>query len=143
MRRPVIAHVVAREGAGVPLPSRAAAFDENASIAAGKLSVGLRRVIGDGTALAIRARVEPLARRYDVYAKTGTLATIDSDRPTSRILVVIIDRDPQGNARNAITLSFVAERSSPGFATALVGRFIERHQAELVRQLSGVRSGVK
>lgn len=135
MRRPVIAHIVARQGAAAPLPSRAAAFDESAVAAAGKLRTGLRRVIGDGTALTIRRRVEPLARRYDVYAKTGTLATIDPDRPTSRIMMVIIARDEQGNVRNAITLSFVAERSSPGFATAAAGRFVERYQAELVRLL--------
>jgi hypothetical protein len=135
MSRPVIAHIVAREGAAVPLASRTAAFDERAATAAGKLRTGLRRVIADGTALAIRPRVEPLARRYDVYAKTGTLATIDRERPTSRMLMVIIARDGEGKARNAITLSFVAERSSTGFATAQVGRFVERHQAELVRLL--------
>jgi hypothetical protein len=141
MRRPVIAHVVAREGAAVPLPSRAAAFDERATSAAAKLRTGLRRVIEDGTALSIRPRVGPLARRYDVYAKTGTLTTIDADRPTSRIMMVIIARDREGNARNAITLSFVAERSAPGFATALAGRFIERYQAELVQLLETEGAG--
>lgn len=141
MNRPVIAHVVARESAAVPLPSRTAAFDERAVTAAGKLRTGLRRVIGDGTALAIRPRVEPLTRRYEVYAKTGTLATIDRNRPTSRILMVLIARDGAGNVRNAITLSFVAERSSPGFATALAGRFVERHQAELVRLLETAEAG--
>ena len=139
--KPVIAHVVAREGAAMPLPSRAAAFDESAVNAGEKLRPGLRRVIRDGTALAIRPRVESLSRRYDVYAKTGTLHTIDPDRPTSRIMIVIIARAPQGKTRNAITLSFVAERSSPGFATALAGRFIERHQAELVRLLETEGAG--
>jgi hypothetical protein len=135
MGRPVIAHVVAREGEARPLPSRASAFDERAVAAAAKLRPGLQRVIGDGTALAIRPRVAPLAQRYEVYAKTGTLATTDRDRPTSRILLVLIARGADGNVRNAITLSFVAERSSPGFATAMAGRFLERNQAALVRQL--------
>ena len=135
MQRPVVAHIVARQNAAMPLPSRTAAFDEGAVTAAGKLRTGLRRVIGDGTAVAIRRRLEPFTESYDVYAKTGTLSTIDPDRPTSRIMMVIIARDGRGNAKNAITLSFVAERSSRGFATAVVGRFVEQHQAELVRLL--------
>jgi hypothetical protein len=141
MGRPVVAHVVARDDAAVPLPSRAAAFDEDAVAAARKLRTGLRRVINDGTALTIRPRVAPLARRYEVYAKTGTLATIDPNRPTSRILMVLIARDADGNVRNAITLSFVAERSSSGFATAQLGRFVERHQGELVRLLETEGTG--
>ena len=135
MRRPVVAHVVARKTATAPLPSRTAAYDEAAVNAARKLDDGLRRVIEEGTALAIRSRVAPLEERYDVYAKTGTLATIDPDRPTSRIMMVIIARDGRGNVRNAITLSFVAERSSSGYATALAGRFVERYETELVRLL--------
>ena len=135
MRKPVVAHVVARKTAPLPLPSRTAAFDERAITAAEKLDSGLRRVIDEGTALTIRNRVAPLQWRYDVYAKTGTLVTLDPRRPTSRILMVIIARDDNGKVRNAITLSFVAERSSSGFATAQVGRFVERHQAELVRLL--------
>jgi len=136
--KPVVPHIVATRQTAA-LPSRVNAFDERAVTAAEKLEGGLRRVINEGTALAIRGRVAPLARRYDVYAKTGTLVTIDPDRPTSRILLVIVDRDDDGNARNAITLSFVAERSSPGFATAQVGRFIEQHQAELVRLMESER----
>ena len=135
MRKPVVPHVVAREKAPVPLRSRASAFDERATAAAAKLNTGLRRVIQDGTALTIRGRVSPLEQRYDLYAKTGTLVTIDPDRPTSRILIVIVARDDEGNVRNAITLSFVAERSSSGFATALAGQFLARHEAELVRLL--------
>ncbi len=135
VHKAVVPHIVARNGAAVPLPSRAAAFDERATAAAAKLQPGLRRVIRDGTALAIRGRVAPLARHYDVYAKTGTLVTLDPYRPTSRILMVIVARNADGNVRNAITLSFVAERSSSGFATAQVGRFLERHEAELVRLL--------
>ncbi|HEX9984472.1 MAG TPA: hypothetical protein VGF69_14520 [Thermoanaerobaculia bacterium] len=141
MRRPVIAHVVARKGDAVPLPSRITAFDERAIAAAGKVRPGLRRVIEDGTALAIRGRVADFTRRYEVYAKTGTLATIDPDRPTSRIMIVIIDRNEKGNVRNAITLSFVAERSSPGFATQEVGRFVERYETELMRLLESEDAG--
>jgi len=141
MRRPIVAHIVARSDKAVALPSRTAAFNENASIAAGKLQNGLRRVIEEGTALAIRNRVAPLERRYDVYAKTGTLVTIDPNRPTSRILMVIVARDADGNVRNAITLSFVAERSSPGFATAQAGRFVERYESELVRLLETEGAG--
>jgi hypothetical protein len=139
MRKPVIAHVVQRQGPAVPLPSRRAAYDERATTAARKLRTGLRRVVGDGTALTIRRQLASFSERYEVYAKTGTLATLDPDRPTSRILIVIVDADANGNARNAITLSFVAERSTPGFATAQAGRFIERHQAELERLLEGAR----
>jgi len=135
MRKPVIVHIVQRDGATIALPSRNAAFDERAQTAAKKLRPGLRRVITEGTALAIRRQVEPLAGRYEVYAKTGTLSTLDPDRPTSRIMMVIIATDANGNARNAITLSFVAERSTPGFATAQVGQFIARYQGELVRLL--------
>jgi hypothetical protein len=135
MRKPVVPHVVARESATVPLPSRAAAFDDAANAAAQKLRTGLRRVIDDGTAIAIRDRIAPLAAQYDVYAKTGTLSTIDRDRPTSRIMIVFIKRNADGSVKNAITLSFVAERSSPGFATQQAGRFIERYQSELVRLL--------
>jgi hypothetical protein len=80
-------------------------------------------------------------RRYDVYEKTGTLATIDPDRPKSRIMMVIIARDAGGKARNAITLSFVAERSSPGFATAVVGRFVEQNEAQLVRLIESEGTG--
>lgn len=140
MHRPVVGHIVARSTAAAALPSRTAAFDESAAAAAGKLQNGLRRVIQEGTALAIRGRVAPLERRYDVYAKTGTLVTIDPNRPTSRILMVIIARDADGNVRNAITLSFVAERSSSGFATAQVGRFVERYESELVRLLETERA---
>ncbi len=135
MRKPVIAHIVARQGETVPLASRTAAFDERATAAAAKLDGGLRRVINEGTALAIRPRVAPLERNYDVYAKTGTLVTLDPYRPTSRILMVIIARDANGKVRNAITLSFVAERSSPGFATAQVGAFLAQYQSELIRLL--------
>lgn len=141
MRRPIVAHVVERKSAPVALASRVAAFDERADAAARKLQPGLRRVIDEGTAIAIRGRLASLEQRYDVYAKTGTLVTIDPNRPTSRILMVIIARDSNGNVRNAITLSFVAERSSPGFATAQVGRFIERHQVELVRLLETEEAG--
>jgi hypothetical protein len=141
MRRPIVAHIVARNNAAVALPSRTAAFDERAVAAAGKLENGLRRVIRDGTAMAIRDRVAPLDRRYDVYAKTGTLVTIDPNRPTSRILMVIVARDADGKIRNAITLSFVAERSSTGFATAQVGRFVERYESELVRLLEAEGAG--
>lgn len=141
MRKPIVGHIVARSDAAVALPSRTAAFNEGATIAAGKLQNGLRRVIEEGTALAIRDRVAPLEWRYDVYAKTGTLVTIDPNRPTSRILLVIVARDESGNVRNAITLSFVAERSSPGFATAQVGRFVERYESELVRLLETEGAG--
>ncbi|HYC93330.1 MAG TPA: hypothetical protein VEO54_29255 [Thermoanaerobaculia bacterium] len=135
LRKPVVPHIVARDEAPVALPSRAGAFDERATAAAAKLNGGLRRVLQDGTALTIRGRVASLEQRYDLYAKTGTLVTIDPNRPTSRILIVIVARDEEGNVRNAITLSFVAERSSSGFATALAGQFIARHEAELVRLL--------
>ena len=135
MRKPVVPHIVARGTAPVALPSRANAFDERATTAAQKLNGGLRRVIQDGTALAIRRNAAPLEQRYDLYAKTGTLVTIDRNRPTSRILIVIVARGEDGNVRNAITLSFVAERSSSGFATALAGQFLARHEAELVRLL--------
>jgi hypothetical protein len=141
MGEPIVAHVVARPAQTVRLPSRFSAFDERARTAGGKLRTGLRRVIEDGTALSIRTRLEPLTRRYEIYAKTGTLSTIDPDRPTSRILIVIIARDPRGIVRNAITLSFVAERSSLGFATAQAGRFVERYQAELVRLLETEGAG--
>jgi hypothetical protein len=137
----VVAHVVQREGQAVALPSRTAAFDERATTAARKLRTGLRRVIEDGTALAIKRQVEPLSQRYEVYAKSGTLATLDSDRPTSRFLMVIIATDANGNARNAITLSFVAERSTLGFATAQVGQFVARYQAELMRMLDTPERG--
>src|SRR5437763_4854562 len=136
MHRPVIAHVVERSGAAVALPSRTAAFDERAVAAARKLRNGLRRVVVDGTAMNIRRQIEPLAYHYEIYAKTGTLSTIDPDRPTSRILMVIVATDANGNAQNAITLSFVAERSSLGFATAQVGQFVARYQAELERLLA-------
>ena len=141
MRKPVVAHIVVRNNAPVALPSRVAAFDDRARSAAGKLDSGLRRVISEGTALAIRGRLAPLTSSYDVYAKTGTLVTIDPYRPTSRILMVIVARDGSGNVRNAITLSFVAERSSPGFATEQVGRFIARHEDELVRLLETEGAG--
>ncbi|PYQ29771.1 MAG: hypothetical protein DMF56_08560 [Acidobacteria bacterium] len=141
MRKPVVPHVVARDSATVPLPSRAAAFDDAANAAARKLSTGLKRVIDDGTAISIRNRLAPLAAQYEIYAKTGTLSTIDRDRPTSRIMIVIIKRNADGTPRNAITLSFVAERSSPGFATAQAGRFIERYQSELVRLLESEGAG--
>jgi hypothetical protein len=134
MRRPVVAHIVP-VNAAKPLASRTAAFDKEAAEAAAKLDRGLWRVLEDGTAIRIRSRLQPLRDRYDVYAKTGTLATIDPDRPTSRILVVIIARDGEGRPKNAITLSFVAERSSEGFATEQAGRFIDNHMAELLRLL--------
>jgi hypothetical protein len=135
MHKPVIAHVVERQGATVALPSRNAAFDERAIAATRKLRNGLHRVIVDGTAMNIRGEVAPFAGRYQLYAKTGTLSTVDPDRPTSRILMVIVATDANGNAQNAITLSFVAERSSLGFATAQVGQFVAAHQAELERLL--------
>ena len=134
-RKPVVPNIVAIDKAPFALRSRASAYDERANAAAAKLETGLRRVIGDGTALAIRGRVASLDDRYEVYAKTGTLVTIDPERPTSRILIAIVARDGDGNVRNAITLSFVAERSSMGFATAQVGQFISRHEGELVRLL--------
>lgn len=135
VRKPVVPHIVALGGAATPLPSRAAAYDDRAKAAAAKLQTGLRRVVQEGTAMAIRNRVASLDEQYDIYAKTGTLVTIDPDRPTSRILMVIVARDGDGNVRNAITLSFVAERSSSGFATAQLGRFIEQNEGELVRLL--------
>jgi hypothetical protein len=141
MHKPVVPHIVARNNATVPLPSRSAAYNERATAAAEKLQSGLRRVIREGTAIAIRGRVASLEQDYDVYAKTGTLVTIDPDRPTSRILMVIIARDGNGNVRNAITLSFVAERSSSGFATAQLGRFLEQHEGELVRLLETREAG--
>jgi hypothetical protein len=134
-REPVVPHIVARKERPVPLPSRAAAFDDRADAAAAKLESGLRRVIQDGTAVAIRGRLASLDRRYDLYAKTGTLVTIDPERPTSRILLTIVARDDDGKIRNAITLSFVAERSSMGFATAQLGQFIARNEGALVRLL--------
>jgi hypothetical protein len=140
MRKPVIAHVVERQGAMVALPSRTGAFDERAGAAARKLRNGLRRVVVDGTAMNIRGQIAPLAGEYQIYAKTGTLSTIDPERPTSRIMMVIVASDANGNARNAITLSFVAERSSLGFATAQVGQFVAAHQAEL-EQLLGAGAG--
>ena len=133
LHTPVVAHIVPETSR--PLPSRVAAFDPEATVAAGKLAEGLRRVIDDGTAVSIRSRLEPLRDRYEVYAKTGTLATLDPDRPTSRIMVVIVARGDQGRATNAITLSLVAERSSSGFATAQMGQFIHNHMAELLRLL--------
>ncbi len=132
IRKPVVAHIVP-VSAAKPLASRTAAFDKEAAAAAAKLDRGLWRVLEDGTAIRIRSRVQPLRNRYDVYAKTGTLATIDPERPTSRILMVIIARDDDGRAKNALTLSFVAERSSEGFATEQLGRFIDNHMAELLR----------
>lgn len=133
MRKPVVPHIVERKNAAVALPSRA--FDERSTEAAAKLNGGLRRVIQDGTALPIKRQVAYLEESYDFYAKTGTLVTIDPYRPTSRILITIVARDDDGKVRNAITLSFVAERSSSGFATALAGQFIARHEAELIRLL--------
>lgn len=133
MRKPVVPHIVERKDAAVALPSRK--FDERATEAATKLNTGLRRVIQDGTALPIKRQTAYLEESYDFYAKTGTLVTIDPNRPTSRILIIIVARDGDGNVRNAITLSFVAERSSSGFATALAGQFIARHEAELIRLL--------
>jgi hypothetical protein len=135
MHRPIVAHAVAGVASPKPLPSRVAAFDKNATAAAEKLSTGLQRVLTDGTALSIRPYVQPLRTTYDVYAKTGTLATLDPNRPTSRILLIVIARDDGGRPKNAITLSFVAERTSPGFATAQVGRFIDNNRAELLRLL--------
>jgi hypothetical protein len=135
MRRPVIAHIVDGVESPKPLASRKAAFDKEATAAAEKLDDGLQRVISEGTALHIRPQLRGLRERYDVYAKTGTLATVDPARPTSRILLIIVARDDAGRPRNAVTLSFVAERTSPGFATAQLGRFINNHEAELVRLL--------
>jgi hypothetical protein len=135
MERPVIAHVVDHVAAPKPLASRSAAFNKEAKEAAEKLRNGLRRVLDEGTALSIRPRLEAFREQYDVYAKTGTLATVDPDRPTSRIMVVIVARDAQGRPANAITLSFVAERASPGFATAQMGQWIGNHTDELLRLL--------
>ena len=135
MQRPVVPHAVAGVEAATPLPSRAAAFDAGAAAAAEKLRAGLQRVLNDGTAMAIRPQLRTLRARYDVYAKTGTLATVDPDRPTSRILLIVVARDDRGRPRNAVTLSFVAERTSGGFATAQLGRFIAQHEGELVRLL--------
>ena len=136
-RKPVVPHIVQRDA--VPLPSRVAAFeDEKARNAAAKLRPGLRRVVEDGTALAMRPHLRAFRDRgYEIYAKTGTLATIDERRPTSRILITILRRGDDGNVVNAITLSLVAERASTGFATAQAGRFIERNQDELLRLLEG------
>ena len=97
------------------------------------LDNGLRRVIEDGTALGIRTQLQPLSDRYELYAKTGTLAATDPERPTSRILLVVIARNERGEVRNALTLSFVAERATMGFATAEVGRFVQQHGEDLVR----------
>ncbi|HYR27787.1 MAG TPA: hypothetical protein VEU30_04945, partial [Thermoanaerobaculia bacterium] len=134
MQKPVVPHIVERDA--IPLPSRVAAYDDGAKAAAAKLRGGLRRVTEDGTALALRPRLRDLRERgYEIYAKTGTLSTIDAERPTSRILIAIIRRDDQGNVRNALTLSFVAERAGSGFATMMAGRYLERHQDELVRLL--------
>jgi hypothetical protein len=135
MHRPVVPHIVAGVDSPRPLRSRTAAFDKDAAAAADKLRVALQRVLTEGTALHIRPQLRGLRARYDVYAKTGTLATVDPDRPTSRILLIVVARDEQGKARNAVTLSFVAERTSPGFATAQLGRFIDNNEAELVRLL--------
>ena len=135
MARPVVPHMVAGVTAPKPLASRAAAYDKDATVATEKLRVGLQRVLNDGTAMFIKPQLRSLRTQYDVYAKTGTLATVDPDRPTSRILLIIVKRDAEGKAINAITLSFVAERTSPGFATAEVGRFISQYEPELVRLL--------
>jgi len=135
MHRPIVPHVVAGVSTPKPLASRTAAFDKDAAAAAEKLRAGLQRVLNEGTAISIRPRLRGLRARYDVYAKTGTLATVDPDRPTSRILLIVVARDERGGARNAVTLSFVAERTSGGFATAQLGRFIENHEEELVRLL--------
>jgi hypothetical protein len=135
MHRPVVAHIVAGVESPTPLASRTEAFDKDAAAAADKLRDGLQRVLTEGTALHIRPQLRSLRARYDVYAKTGTLATVDPDRPTSRILLIVVARDDQGRPRNAVTMSFVAERTSPGFATAQLGRFINNHEAELVRLL--------
>ncbi|HYK06084.1 MAG TPA: hypothetical protein VE974_30355 [Thermoanaerobaculia bacterium] len=135
MRRPVVAHIVDGVETPAPLASRKAAFDKDAVAAAEQLDDGLQRVLTEGTALHIRPQLRGLRERYDVYAKTGTLATVDPARPTSRILLIIVARDDDGRPRNAVTLSFVAERTSPGFATAQLGRFINNHEAELVRLL--------
>jgi hypothetical protein len=137
MHRPVVAHVVEREGAPLVRRSRAAAFDDHAAAAARKLRNGLHRVVVDGTASNIRGPLAPLAGRYEIYAKTGTLSTTDRDRPTSRIMMIIVAADANGNVQNAITLSFVAERSSLGFATGQIGQFVARHQAELEQLLAG------
>ena len=134
MRRPVVAHLVPVKTTK-PLASRTAAFDKDASDAAAKLDRGLWRVVEDGTAIRIRSRLQPLRDQYDVYAKTGTLATLDPDRPTSRILVTIVARDDNGRPRDVLTLSFVAERTSEGFATEQMGRFVDNHMAELLRLL--------
>jgi hypothetical protein len=135
-RSPVVAHIVQRKGAPVPLGSRTAAFNDDAKTAAGKLRGGLRRVTEDGTALALRPRLQEFRDRgYEVYAKTGTLTTIDTQRPTSRIMIAIVRRDEKGGVRNAITLSFVAERATGGFATAQVGEFLRRHEEQLLRLL--------
>ena len=135
MQRPVVPHMVAGVESPKPLASRVAAYDDDAKAAAEKLRAGLQRVLNEGTAIAIRPQLRALRARYDVYAKTGTLATVDPDRPTSRILLIVVARDDRGRPRNAVTLSFVAERTSPGFATAQLGRFIDNHEAELVRLL--------
>jgi hypothetical protein len=135
MHRPVVGHIVAGVAAPKPLASRTAAFDSDAAAAAEKLAEGLQRVLSEGTALHIRPQLRSLQGRYDVYAKTGTLATVDPDRPTSRILLIVVARDERGRPRNAVTMSFVAERTSPGFATAQLGRFIDNYEAELVRLL--------
>jgi hypothetical protein len=132
MERPVIGHIIAGVQAK-PLASRTAAYDKDAIAAAEKLRAGLQRVLNDGTAMPIRPQLQAIRQRYSVYAKTGTLATVDPDRPTSRILLIIIARDGQGRPRNAITLSFVAERTSGGFATAQIGRFVANHGPELIR----------
>jgi hypothetical protein len=139
MHRPIVPHVVAGVEEPKPLPSRTAAFYKDAAAAAEKLRVGLQRVLNEGTAITIRPRLRTLQARYDVYAKTGTLATVDPNRPTSRILLIVVARDERGKVRNAVTLSFVAERTSGGFATAQLGRFIENHEDELVRLLEKPR----
>ena len=136
MHKPVIAHVIERQNPMIALPSRTTAFDEGATAATRKLRNGLHRVVVDGTAMNIRGPLAPLAGRYQIYAKTGTLSTIDPDRPTSRIMMVIVATDANGNAQNAITLSFVAERSSLGFATGQVGQFVARNEAMLERLLA-------
>jgi hypothetical protein len=135
MRRPIVPHIVAGVTSPKPLASRTAAFDKDAIAAAEKLDDGLQRVISEGTALHIRPQLRSLQARYDVYAKTGTLATVDPERPTSRILLIVVARDERGVPRNAVTMSFVAERTSPGFATAQLGKFIDNYEAELVRLL--------
>jgi cell division protein FtsW (lipid II flippase) len=128
--RPIIAHITA-DATPNALAVRTAKFQAGGADAARRLRPGLRAIFeAGGTAnslLPIIARYREAG--YEVYAKTGTLASVDRERPTSRIILTIVR---SGDAPDGgVTISFVAERATSGFAVDAVGSFLTAH-ADLI-----------